>query len=280
MKPTNQWHSTPYGVKTLCVCHDPPIWMPWLTQMCAMSHWYGSKETYQLMKATDQCHSTSHGANACHDSLIYVPCLTLVCAMTHSFARPDVYHDLSSRQIEATSLHIFVTQWSSIASTDKCAMTPSYVCHDPLICVPQLTPHICCTMGAVSCLLISVRWLTQMCAMTHSTCMLHNMGCIASTDKCAMTYSHVCHDPVTCVPWLTPHVYCTLEVVSFLLCIRCRIHVSYVFIYVCMHIYVSMCTYIHIHTYTYVYTCIYIYIYTYIYTCIYIYIYICICMYM
>ena len=61
-------------------------------------------------------------------------------------------------------------------------MTPSYVCHDWVICV---------------------LWLLLMCAMTQSYVCYDSFLWVAwLIHRCAMTLSYVCHDFFICVPWL------------------------------------------------------------------------------
>jgi len=61
-------------------------------------------------------------------------------------------------------------------------MTPSYVCHDWVICV---------------------LWLLLMCAMTQSYVCYDSFLWVAwLIHRCAMTLSYVCHDSFICVPWL------------------------------------------------------------------------------
>jgi len=142
------------------VCHDAIICVPWLTHMCATNHSY-----------------------MWHDSVTRV---THTCDMTHSY----VWHDwfIYETRLAANSSY----SWPPSALI-WCDTTPSYVCHDSIICVP---------------------WLIYMCAMTHSDMWQPSpedsswswpsspsIRCIWLTYTCTMTHSYVCHDSFTHVTW-------------------------------------------------------------------------------
>ena len=155
----------------------PFICVPWLVNMCAMTHQY-----------------------VCHDSFIYVPWPIHVCAMTRSckveFAHQQRCNDLWLTHVWNTTPFICVT-WPS----HMCAMTQSYVCRDSFIFVPRpihvYTMTRSCEVEFARQQRCHTSWLTHVWDMTPLICVTW------LSHTCAMTHSYVCHDSVICVPWLT-----------------------------------------------------------------------------
>jgi len=94
----------------------------------------------------------------CHDSFIRVPWLIHTCAMTYS-RWELIFDDACPADIKNSC---FFGAWFSVMRIGfMCAMTHSYVCHDPFICVPWLI-HMCAW------LIHMCAWLIHTFAMTHS----------------------------------------------------------------------------------------------------------------
>jgi len=81
-------------------------------------------------------------------------------------------------------------------TTHLCDTNPSWVCHDPLICVKRLI-RMCDLTHSYLChdSFIRVPWLIHIGDTTHSYAWLDPF-------MCAMTHSYVCHDSSICATWL------------------------------------------------------------------------------
>ena len=133
-----------------CVCHDSFICVPWLLQMCDMTHshvWHGSFTCVTwLIHMCYMAHS-----HVWHDSFTCETWFIHMCDMTHSYVRHDSF-------IRETWL---IDMWD---------MAHSHVLHDSFLCETWLLhmwdmthPHV--LHGAFTCVL----WLNHICDMWYDS---------------------------------------------------------------------------------------------------------------
>jgi len=142
-----------------------------------------AKETYVFREPTHHSHLIVQDSSHCSHSmweggilihlLMCVPWHTQKCAMIRS------YVSLSTNALVALHGNRCNSQWLN----HMCAMTHSYVCHDPLMCA--ITPPYLCHD-------------TILCASMYLST-THNPR---EPLQFSITHSYVCHDSFIFVPWL------------------------------------------------------------------------------
>jgi len=146
-----------------------------------------------MNRSQDLCICVTYPIHVCDMPAIYkcdkhaIQRLDLLLSVTHTF----------SLSLSPTHTHLLPNRLALVVRPDSfarvtwliymCALTRSYVCHDPF-----------------------VKWFVHMCAMTRTYVCHDSFICVPwrihivsrLLRTCAMTHSHMCHDSRICVPWL------------------------------------------------------------------------------
>jgi len=149
---------------SLCVWHDPSIFVKWRIHMCHITHsyvWYDLSGMFDISHLYVWQSGSFRAARpmsflrVMHEQSACVKWLIHVCHVTHSY----VWHDSFTY---VTCLIVCVTWFIHMRDmTDLCVSCDSLIC---------------------------VTWLIHICDMTHS--------------MCDMTHSYAWHDSFMCVTWL------------------------------------------------------------------------------
>jgi len=195
------------------MCHDSFIFVPWLIQMCAMTHSNVCRDVCEMKHSYDrgrcgaQCRQ-EHSSYMCHKTL------THMCAMTHPYACHDSFryatgliylcHDkirCATWLIRDTRRRVQVTHMDS---WHMCHMIHSYVFHDSFISVPWRN-HLCAMTHSYACHHVHVVWrdtfLRQREMRRALQVRVFKSYVRHDSFMCAMSHSDVCHDSFICVPW-------------------------------------------------------------------------------
>ena len=102
-------------------CYDSLACVPWLGNMCAMTHWF-----------------------VCHDSFICVKSVLYLCAADSSVTnRHDCASSDHCNTLQHTATHCNTLQHKPLSlrffRSQESGITHSFMCHDSFICVKSLT---------------------------------------------------------------------------------------------------------------------------------------------